>query len=145
MMLIKSSLTLLASCVFATTLLAPTLAQEPASLNHANGNAVVVGGTPIMRVRFAAGGFSVEQRAAAIQERVNKLLGQGPILPAEITVEDRGLDAVVLVKGQLLFTADTSTARFNQATTRELANHWADGMRRVLPGLTEPKGTNTSP
>ncbi len=100
---------------------------------------VFVGGTPIMRVRFAAGGMSAEQRASAIQLRVNKLLGQGPIHPEDITVEQSGTDAVVLVKGQLLFTADQQTAGANQTTTLDLAQQWATNMRQTLPDLTQAK------
>lgn len=102
-------------------------------------NAVLVGGTPIMRVRVASGGFSPEQRAAQIQERVNRFLGQGPIRPGEITVQPAGNEAVVQVKGQLLFTADWATARFNHSTPAQLANMWAAHMRDVLPDLTRPK------
>ena len=92
-----------------------------------------------MRVRIAAAGYSPEQRAAAIQERLNRILAHGPIHPSDITVAALGTDAVVRVKGRLLFTADRTTARFNQATPLELANMWADHMRSVLPGLTEAK------
>jgi hypothetical protein len=50
-----------------------------------------------------------------------------------------GNEAVVLVKGQLLFTADWATARYNQSTPLQIANMWADHMRSVLPSLTQPK------
>lgn len=106
----------------------------------ATSNEVFVGGTVILRVREAAGGFSPEQRAASIQERVNRLLGTGPIQPSDVTVEPMGSEAVVRVKGQLLFTADQQTAKLNQSTPMELANTWADHMRQVLPSLTRPTG-----
>jgi hypothetical protein len=104
-----------------------------------NTNAVFVGGTPIMRVRIAAAGYSIEQRASAIQERLNRILAHRPILPSDITVSPLGAEAVVRVQGRLLFTADMATARYNQATPLELANQWADHMRAVLPGLTQAK------
>ena len=104
-----------------------------------NGNTVIVGGTPIMRVRVAVAGYSPEQRAAQIQERLNQILAHGPIKPTDITVEPLGNEAVVQVKGKLLFTADWATARFNHATPMNLANQWAQHMRDVLPGLTSPK------
>lgn len=119
------ALTLLSGTAFAQT--------------HSNGNAVFVGGTPIMRVRVAAAGYTPEQRAAAIQERLNDILAHGPVRPADITVAVQGGDAVVRVKGRLLFTADSATARFNQATPLVLANQWAQNMRAVLPGLTQAK------
>ena len=109
-------------------------AQAPSTAN-----AVIVGGTPIMRVRVAAAGYSPEQRAAAIQQRLNQILAQGPIRPIDITTQMQGGDAVVRVKGHLLFTADRATAKYNEATPMQLAEMWASHMRAVLPGLTQAK------
>ncbi len=130
--MIRTSLIALLACGLAGA----TLAQGQGG---ANSNAVLVGGTPIMRVRVASGGYSPEQRAVQIQERVNKFLGMGPIRPDDITVRPLGNEAVVNVKGQLLFTADWATAHFNHSTPVQLANMWAAHMREVLPGLTQPK------
>ncbi len=120
-------------------LLSALLSGSVLAKTGANGNTVFVGGTPIMRVRVAAAGYTPAQRAAAIQERLNGILAHGPIRPADITTAMQGGDAVVQVKGRLLFTADTATARFNQATPLELTNQWAQNMRAVLPGLTQAK------
>jgi hypothetical protein len=123
--------------------IAPASAPEPNDISSATSadsqTSVFVGGTSIMRVRFAAGGYTPHQRAIAIQNRVNKLLGQGPIVPEDITVQGiDNTDAGVYVKGQLLFTADFATAQFNQTSAHELASEWAATMRRVLPELTRP-------
>lgn len=125
----------------AAALAAATLSLMAVSVRgqSATSSTVFVGGTEVMRVRVATGGMSTSQRAALIQERVNKFLGQGPIRPADISVAPRGNEAVVLVKGQLLFTADWATARFNRTTPMLLANGWAERMRAVLPSLTQPK------
>ena len=104
-----------------------------------NSNAVFVGGTPIMRVRVGAAGYSPEQRAQQVQLRLNQILASGPIAPSDVQVQPLGNEAVVKVKGQLLFTADWATARFNHTTPTLLAGGWADHMRQVLPGLTGPK------
>jgi len=125
-----------------TALLTAVTALVPAAMSMAEpstSNAVFVGGTPIMRVRVAAAGFTPDQRASEIQQRVNDALSHGPIQPEDITVEPSGNEAVVLVKGHLLFTADWATARFNNATPMNLADQWADHMRMVLPSLTAPK------
>ncbi len=116
-------------------LLTASLGAQAAS----NADAVFIGGTPIMRVRVAAAGYSPQQRASAIQERLNRILAHGPIHPADITASAQGAEAVVRVKGRLLFTADRATARYNQATPLELANQWADHLRGVLPDLTQAK------
>src|SRR5665213_2166106 len=82
--------------------IAPAGAPQPNDISSATSadsqTSVFVGGTSIMRVRFAAGGYTPHERAVAIQNRVNKLLGQGPITPSDITVQDIGnVDAGVYV------------------------------------------------
>ena len=52
--------------------------QAPAS-----DTAVFVGGTPIMRVRVGAAGYSPTQRARQYQLRLNQILAQGPIRPTD--------------------------------------------------------------
>jgi len=126
-----------------TPYVAPINAPEPNDISSASSadshTSVFVGGTSIMRVRFASGGFTAEQRARSIQERVNRMLGQGPIDPSDITVAQVDpTDAAVYVKGQLLFTADKATANFNSSTPIDLAQSWASTMRRLLPDLTKP-------
>ena len=112
-----------------------------ASTDMTNATLVFLGGTPIMRFRVAASGDSrlnIRADQPGSQRSQQSLLGQGPIYQSDITVEPLGDEAVVLVKGQLLFTADNATAQFNSSTPMELANIWADRMRNVLPGLTAP-------
>jgi len=97
---------------------------------------VFLGGAVIMRVRVPAGGYTIPERAAMIQRRVNTILGGRPIVPSDVVVQPMGSEAVVMVKGHLLFTADWATARYNDTTPMALAEHWADEMRQVLPKLT---------
>ena len=133
----------------ALTIAAPiaSLAQnspQPNDISSASSKysstSVFVGGTPIMRVRFGASGYTPEQRAAVIQDRVNNILSQGAILPADISVQDLDRnDSAVYVKGKLLFTADAGTAKYNTTTAHALAMKWANTMRQVLPELTQAK------
>jgi hypothetical protein len=124
--------------------IAPAGAPEPNDISSASSSysetSVFVGGTSIMRVRFAAGGFTPEERAAEIQHRVNRLLSHGPIVPTDVTVTDfDSADTGVYVKGHLLFMADAATANYNQTSAHDLAESWASTMRRVLPDLTQPE------
>jgi hypothetical protein len=100
-------------------------------------NRVFIGGTPIIRVQTSAGGYSPVDRASRIQERLNDILATGPIAQSDVVVVPFGDEAVVEVKGQLLFTADKETARYNDSTPMALANIWAHHMRQVLPALTQ--------
>ena len=117
----------------------PGAPANPPAYTNTNANAVFLGGTPIFRVRVAGGGYTIEQRASRIQNRLNDILGEGPVTPSDITVSPIGAEAAVYVKGKLIFTADSATAKFNQSTPMALANNWADNLRNVLPGLTEAK------
>jgi hypothetical protein len=129
----------IAVAVLATTILTFPAICNSAPIYNNNYNAVILGGTTIMRFRVGAGGYTAHQRAVATQERLNKLLGEGPIYASDIVTQMSGLDAVVLVKDQLLFTADAQTAAINDATPIDLANAWADNMRKILPELTAPR------
>ena len=108
-------------------------AQMPTS------NAVFIGGTPIMRVYAASSGYTPHQRAAAVQERLNQVLAEGPIHPTDITVSPMGNAAAVRVKGHLMFTATPADASRNHVTPMIVASQLAARMRTVLPGLTQAK------
>ena len=135
--LVAMSLTLPAICL---------AASKPASSTHRYyylaesdnaSNNVYLAGVTVLRFRIGAGGFTPHERAVATQLRLNSVLGQGPIRTSDITTEARGDCAVVLVKNQLLFTADADTAGLNgDSNPIDLANAWADNMRAILPELT---------
>jgi hypothetical protein len=91
-----------------------------------------------MRVRFPSAGFTPQERAATIQRRLDKLIDQGPIQADDIYTQDYdATDTGVYVKGHLLFMADSMTAKFNKTSAHELAESWAETMRRLLPSLTK--------
>jgi hypothetical protein len=119
-------------------LAAGAAAQVPAGTTR-TGNAVVVGGTPILRVYVAVAGFSPHQRAAAVQERLNRILALGPIHASDIAVAAQGKDAAVRVKGRLLFTETSADGRYARTTALVLANQFAGRMRATLPELTQAK------
>ena len=104
-----------------------------------NSNAVFIGGTPIMRVYVASSGYTPHQRAAAVQERLNQVLAEGPIYPTDITVSPMGNAAAVRVKGHLMFTATPADASRSHVTPLIVANQLAARMQTVLPGLTQAK------
>jgi hypothetical protein len=112
-------------------------AQAPTPMGGTN--AVVIGGTPILRVYAAVAGYSPHQRASAVQERLNRILALGPIHPSDITVTAQGMDATVRVKKHLLFTETRTDGRYAKTTALVLANQFAGRMRATLPDLTQAK------
>jgi len=94
---------------------------------------VIIGQEVVLRVRFAAGGYSVEQRADIVTQRINRLLGSRVFDPSDVTVAVRNKEYVVLMGDTLIITVDKETAAFNKTTPEKLANIWADNLRRVIP------------
>jgi len=94
---------------------------------------VVIAYEVVLRIRFPAGGLSVKERTDIVTQRINNLLGSKPFDPSDVRVDVRNKEYVVLVGEKLIITADKQTAEFNQATPEQLANIWADNLRRVIP------------
>ena len=98
-----------------------------------HGGEVIIGQQVVLRIRFPAGGFTVQQRADEVTVRINKLLGAQPFDPSDVKVGMRGKEYVVLMGDNLIITADKNTAAFNKTTPEQLANIWAENLRRVIP------------
>jgi len=94
---------------------------------------VIVGQELVLRIRFEAGGLSVKQRVDAVTVRINDLLGSRPFKPADVRVELRNKEWVVVVGNKLIITADARTAAINKCAPQQLATIWADNLRRVIP------------
>lgn len=114
------------------TLVAITLALV-APVFAAHEGDVIVGQEVVLRIRFPAGGLSVQERADAVTQRINNLLGSQPFNPDDVKVAVRNKEYVVLIGDNVIITADKATAEFNKATPEQLANMWAANLRRVIP------------
>ena len=120
-----------ALALFAACLLAGTCS---ARAEGGDGD-VSVGGEHILTVRFAAGGLSIKERADAITERLNVILADPNLKAADIRALPAGSDAKIMVKDKLLVTVDSQTAKFNTSKPLQLAQAWADHLRKVLPRI----------
>jgi hypothetical protein len=98
-----------------------------------HGGEVIIGQEVVLRIRFPAGGLSIQERADAVTQRLNELLGSRPFSPSDVTVGVRNKEYVVLVGDTVIITADWNTARFNKTTPKALAEIWAANLRRVIP------------
>jgi len=92
---------------------------------------VLVGDQVVIRVRSAAGGYSAVERADLMGHRLKDLVDQGAGSSA-VTTSQLGGEAVVLVKGQLVATADSFHAAINGTTPERLAGTWSGNIRRAL-------------
>ncbi len=99
---------------------------------------VYLGGFMLLRMRTPAGGFSAEQRAAALQMRANALLQLGKGIPKVTTVR-AGKDVNILTDRNLFVTVTQADARANRTTVDKLAAIWANRLRTILPQATPEK------
>jgi hypothetical protein len=94
---------------------------------------VIIGQEVVLRIRFPAGGMTIQERSDIITARINDLLGSKPFNPEDVTVGQQNKEWVVLIGGNLIITADKPTAEYNKTTPQQLADMWAANLRRVIP------------
>ncbi|MDO8683582.1 MAG: hypothetical protein Q7N50_08880 [Armatimonadota bacterium] len=114
---------ILISALLGIVLAAPVLAA---------GGDVSLAGRVIFRIRFPAGGYTVGQRADAAQNRLVTVLSLQEVTPNDVAVRIVNKETVVVVKDELVITADWPTARFNKTTPDKLAAIWAENLRQAL-------------
>lgn len=122
--------------IAAVTVLLATLA---CSIARAQGmGEVYLGGFLLLRVRCAAGGYTVDQRVSALQMRANDLLQLGRGI-AIVSVKKSGKDACIYSDADLFMTVTPADARASGTTTESLARTWAQRLRTILPQATPEK------
>ncbi len=104
----------------------------------ANPGDVLVGDEVVLRIRFPAGGYTVEQRADQVMLRINNLLGARPFSPSDVKVAQQNGEWVVLIGNELIITADSATAQYNHSTPQQLAEMWAQNLRIAIPKAKNP-------
>ncbi|MCE5198976.1 MAG: hypothetical protein ABFD54_18245 [Armatimonadota bacterium] len=112
-----------------------TLAQE--------GN-VMMGNYLFLRIRCASSGFTAQQRADAIQQRVNDLLFPGGVGLDTVVVQTTGNTTAVYAGGKVLVTVADCDAQINSTTKQALADTWAQRFRTIYP-LVLPRAPGEAP
>lgn len=110
----------------------------PAQPQNGEPGDVWVGGYYLLTIRTPAAGFSVAQRAAQLQGRINDLL-RGQKTSLAVTVIRSGSNASVYAGGRLLATATPADARASRTTPYKLATLWARRLAVVFPKATPDK------
>ncbi|MEQ8190367.1 MAG: hypothetical protein ABRQ39_20540 [Candidatus Eremiobacterota bacterium] len=97
---------------------------------------VVVGNEVIMRIRDNAGGYSVEERVKAVNERLVEILSYAPVNNVSVSVHLMRGNYVISVGKYQLITVDKNMADANNTTMEKLAKTWAE---KLLPALKREK------
>jgi hypothetical protein len=104
----------------------------------ADAREVRVGDYLLLRVRCAAGGYTIDQRVAALQQRANDLL-KGGKESVTVSVRKSGLDVNIYTDDKLFTTVTSADAQANGDNAMSLAETWAQRLRTVFPKSTPDK------
>lgn len=101
---------------------------------------VIIEQQMVLRIRYPAGGMSIQERVDQVTLRLNEYLGSAPFDPSQVRVAMQAGEYCVMIDNQLIITADKDTAKFNQATPQQLAEMWAENLRKAIPKAKNGKG-----
>ena len=115
--------------------LQPNLVCAQAMWTPATSTEIDLAGQEVFNIRTNEGGFSPQQRAETVRERLIPILGIKNIHPDDVAVIQTVPDkyASIFVRHQLLIRVDDGLARANKTSSLSLANAWAAKLRQVLP------------
>ncbi|MHB1001025.1 MAG: hypothetical protein ACYC27_17420 [Armatimonadota bacterium] len=97
-----------------------------------HGGGIIINNEVVLRVRHAAGGMTVQQRADEITTRVNKVLGCECFDPSLIKVVNRSGEYSVAYDKDMIVTVDRMTAADNKMSSAKLARIWAANLRKSI-------------
>ena len=110
---------------------------------------ISLGGEIIMRMRENAGGFTAEQRAEIVRDRLVPILSLTDLKASDVTVRSGPGDiwAAIYVREKILVTVSQSLAQANQTKPTPLAEIYAEKLRRILPqvNIKKREPTDTVP
>ncbi|MBI5174010.1 MAG: hypothetical protein HY986_14100 [Candidatus Melainabacteria bacterium] len=113
-------------------ILAATFVGQPARAGFPQGDAVTLGGEPVMRMAAAAG-YGAEHRAWMAQDALdNALVLAHDRSAASLTTARENGAVVLLLDGRRVATVDSESARLAGLTVDNLAASWSDSIQRFL-------------
>ena len=108
-----------------TAVIAPAFAAEEGD--------VMMADFLLLRIRCPVAGYTIAQRADAVQRRANDLLVLGGIDLSTVHTQRIGWDVAIYAGGKLLVTVSECDARVNLTTVDGLARKWASRFREIYP------------
>ncbi len=116
--------------IFVIVALLLAVAPRPAAAEVGD---VVLGGILVLRIRAHAGGLSLAERAAIVEQRITEALSRGPLAPETVVVRQVNGQSTIFVGNILIITVDVNHANLNGTTSVLLAERWARNLRSALP------------
>ena len=95
---------------------------------------IVVAGQLVAVPRVSAGGFTAQQRANQVNDRLAYILGYERLCPRDINAKlAPGDSRAIMVGNKLLITVTPRDARANKTTVGKLTDEWLKRARSALP------------
>ena len=112
--------------------LGAAVGAAPAVWAQEGAGPVTLGGVAVLQFRAPAGGFTPDERAQQLQERVVEILSRPDLSPEDVRLvtNEGGRSVAIRVGDLLLVTATEADARANDSTPEQLASIWAENFRR---------------
>jgi hypothetical protein len=108
----------------------PAAAQAPTGLNV---GAIFLCNELVLRIRFPAGGQTIETRREAVRQRIIRAYANEQVSAANIVARQERGEWVIYVGRQVIITVDQNHARANNTTAAGLAQVWLARLRDVMP------------
>lgn len=125
----------------------PSPPAQPRPAAQADARRLTLGGVTVLQFRVASGGFTPEQRASKLQDRVVEILSHPELRPKDVhVVPGKGGHSATVMVGPLLFvTVTEADAQATQSTPEKLAMTWAENFRQAYAAARPKPIRPTSP
>jgi hypothetical protein len=125
----------------------PAAQWGPRTVPAGTARRLTLGGITVLQFRVASGGFTPEQRASKLQDRVVDILSHPELRPKDVhVVPGKGGHSATVMVGPLLFvTVTEADAQATQSTPEKLAMTWAENFRQAYAAARPKPIRPTSP
>lgn len=104
-----------------------------------NSGEIVIANQVVLRVRVAPPEMTVGERTLIVERRVVDIISYEKLSPPDVKVKGNPNWPAIYVGNHMLITVTPADAQANGTTQMDLANKWAENVRRQLP-KAEPLG-----
>ncbi len=120
----------------------PVSVRAQGEVTAATSTIISLGGKQIMNIRTGAKGFTAQQRADNVRDRLVTILSLTHLSAADVRVQGNRhrpkQDASIYIRHRLLITIDAGLAAANHTTQLALAEQWAAALTAILPEVSRP-------
>ncbi|MHB9037453.1 MAG: hypothetical protein ACYC64_12370 [Armatimonadota bacterium] len=134
-------ITLLATAILFAMILAPSVSAQ----QYGEEGNVMMANRLLLRLRCPVSGYTIAERADAVQRRLNELIIPGGINLNTVRIKVTGNTTAIYAAGTLLVTVSECDARANNTTVSSLARQWVARFKMLYPQVIPPEHGQSPP